>query len=62
MAVVLNLHAFIICELNLPLVVSSCRASIRLRVTECEILLVDVSLATPRYAARRDGTQRFEPS
>src|SRR4030081_3446982 len=61
-AVVLNLHAFITCELNLPLIGSCCSGIIRLRVTEFDILLVDARLSnsalrySPRSAASRVDT------
>jgi hypothetical protein len=61
-AVVLNLHAFITCELNLPLIGSCCSGIIRLRVTEFDILLVDARLSNSalRYSPRRHATVRAE--
>jgi hypothetical protein len=59
---VLNLHAFIICELNLPLIGSCCGGLMRLRVTEFDILLVDVRLNNSALRllaeATRNGSSR----
>src|SRR3982074_437045 len=61
-AVVLNLHAFITCELNLPLIGSCWSGLIRLRVTEFDILLVDARLSNSalRAATTRNRSGRVD--